>query len=161
MIYDVLESNGIEYERVDHPPVYTCDDVRRLVPGLPGAETKNLFLRDSKGRRHFLVTVGPDKRVDLKGLASELGVGGLRMASAQRLMEHLGVEAGAVTLLALINDADGAVEMLFDEELWNEEAFQCHPLVNTSTLILSKRALKAFFTAVEHEPRILAVPSRD
>ena len=161
MIYDVLDAHGIEYQRVDHPPVYTCDDVRRLVPDLPGAETKNLFLRDAKGRRHFLVSVGPDKRVDLKGLARALGLNGLRMASAERLMEYLGVEAGAVTLLALVNDPDGAVEMVFDEELWQADAFQCHPLVNTSTLILSKEALTAFFAAVGHEPAIMDVPSRE
>ena len=161
MIYDVLDAHGIEYQRVDHPPVYTCDDVRRLVPDLPGAETKNLFLRDAKGRRHFLVSVGPDKRVDLKGLARALGLNGLRMASAERLMEYLGVEAGAVTLLALVNDPDGAVEMVFDEELWQADAFQCHPLVNTSTLILSKEALTAFFAAVGHAPAIMDVPSRE
>jgi Ala-tRNA(Pro) deacylase len=161
MIYDVLESHGIAYLRVDHPPVYTCEDVRRLLPDLPGAETKNLFLCDAKGRRHFLLTVGPDKRVDLKRLAADLELTGLRMASARRLTERLGVEAGAVTLLALVNDPDGAVEMLFDEELWDEESFQCHPLVNTSTLILDKQALTAFFAAVDHAPRVMAIPSRD
>lgn len=160
MIYELLDSRGIEYQRFDHPPVFTCEDVRRLVPGVPGAETKNLFLCDAKGKRHFLVTVGPDKRVDLKLIASALGVGGLRMASAQRLADHLGVETGAVTLLALINDPNGAVEVVFDEELWDEEAFQCHPLVNTSTLVLSKQSLAAFFAAVAHSPRVIVVPAR-
>jgi Ala-tRNA(Pro) deacylase len=161
MIYEVLESHGIDYRRFDHPPVLTCEDVRRLVPGLPGAETKNLFMCDAKGRRHFLVIVGPDKRVDLRQLASDLGLTGLRMASAHRLMDHLGVETGAVTLLALVNDPEGSVEVLFDEGLWNEEAFQCHPLVNTSTLILSKDALISFFAAVAHSPRLMVIPSRD
>ena len=66
--YQFLEKNGIEYERHDHPAVYTVEEARRLVPELPAAKTKNLFLRDKKGQRHFLVIVPADKRVDIKAL---------------------------------------------------------------------------------------------
>ena len=160
MILELLESHGITYQRVDHPPVFTCEDVRRLVPGLPGAETKNLFVRDGKGRRHFLVAVRPEKRVDLKRLGVALEVSGLRMASAERLAEFLGVETGAVTLLGAMNDTHGAVEVIIDEELWAEEAFQCHPLVNTSTFILTKEAITRFFEITGHTPRVIVVPAK-
>mgnify|MGYP001070242727 CR=1 FL=1 len=68
-IYAFLSEHEIEYERHDHPPVFTVEEALRLVPRLPAAKTKNLFVRDKKGRRHVLVVVGYDKTVDLKALA--------------------------------------------------------------------------------------------
>ena len=65
-IYEILDRHGISYERTDHPPVFTVEEADRLVPPLPGAKTKNLFLRDNKGKRHFLVVVSGDKQVDLE-----------------------------------------------------------------------------------------------
>jgi Ala-tRNA(Pro) deacylase len=157
----LLAAHGIEYERADHPPVYTCEEARREAPGLPGAETKNLFVRDGKGRRHYLVAVRPETRVDLKALGALLGAGGLRFASPRRLSEHLGLEAGSVTLLGVVNDHDRAVEVVIDEDLWREPAFQCHPLVNTSTLVLRRSGLERLFALTGHTPIIVSVPARD
>ena len=70
-IYAFLTQNDIAYQRQDHPAVFTCEEALRLVPPLPGAKTKNLFLRDRKGRRHFLVVVGYEKAVDLKAWSSK------------------------------------------------------------------------------------------
>ncbi|MBM3146582.1 MAG: prolyl-tRNA synthetase associated domain-containing protein [Actinobacteria bacterium] len=155
----LLDEQGIEYLRVDHPPVYTCEQARREAPDLPGAETKNLFVCDGRGRRHFLVVVRPDTRVDLRGLGTHLGAGGLRLASARRLATHLGLEPGSVTLLGVVNDRRGAVEVVIDEDLWSAPAVQCHPLVNTSTLVLSRDALRRFLALTAHEPTITAVPA--
>ena len=116
-IYAVLDRHGIAYERVDHPPVYTCEQARELVPPLPGREVKNLFLRDKKGRRHFLVVVGYDKSVDLKSLSKVLEAPGLTMGSPERLGRYLGVEPGSVTVLAAVNDVEAAVEVVFDADL--------------------------------------------
>ena len=157
-IYRFLEKHGIAYERHDHPPVFTVADVQRLVPPLPAAGTKNLFLRNKKGTRHFLVMVPALKRVKLKALSRMLDCGHLSFGSARRLKEYLGVEPGSVTVLALINDADHAVEVVFDRDLWQESAFQFHPLVNTSTLLISRDDLKHFFRATGHELKVLAVP---
>jgi Ala-tRNA(Pro) deacylase len=159
-IFDLLATHGIEYQRVDHPPVYTCEEASRVVPGLPGAETKNLFVCDGKGRRHFLVAVRPETRVDLKELGIKLEASGLRFASPARLQKHLGLEAGSVTLLGVVNDPAASVEVVIDEDLWTELAFQCHPLVNTSTLVLSKEALTQVFAMTGHAPRVLPVPAR-
>jgi Ala-tRNA(Pro) deacylase len=68
-IYRFLARHDIEHERHDHPPVFTCEEGSRLVPDLPATRTKNLFLRDRKGRRHFLVVVGYERAVDLKALS--------------------------------------------------------------------------------------------
>src|SRR5207237_9548366 len=86
----------------------------RLVPRLRGAKTKNLFLRDKKGLRHFLVTVPHDLAVDLNALAQEIGAGRLGFASPERLLQHLGITPGSVSLLALANDTARAVEVLID-----------------------------------------------
>jgi Ala-tRNA(Pro) deacylase len=155
----LLDEQGIEYRRADHPPVYTCERARREAPDLPGAETKNLFVCDGRGRRHFLVAVRPDTRVDLRELGTLLGAGGLRFASARRLATHLGLEPGSVTLLGVVNDRRGAVQVVIDEDLWSELAFQCHPLVNTSTLVVGRDGLRRFLASTAHEPTIVAVPA--
>jgi Ala-tRNA(Pro) deacylase len=157
----LLDAHGIAYERADHPPVYTCEEARREAPGLSCAETKNLFVRDAGGGRHFLVAVRPETRVDLKALGKLLNAGGLRFASPRRLSEHLGLEAGSVTLLGVVNDHDRAVDVVIDEDLWREPAFQCHPLVNTSTLVLGRDGLERLFALTGHAPHIVAVPPRE
>ena len=81
MIFEFLNENNIAYQRVDHPPVYTCEEAAKLVPDLPGADTKNLFLRDGKGKRHFLLVIPANKKVNLKSLGKALGVSGLGFAS--------------------------------------------------------------------------------
>ena len=159
--YQFLSDNQIEYERHDHPPVYTVADVERLVPDLPAVKTKNLFLRDKKGRRHFLVAVPAQRRVNIKALGAAIGSGHLSFGSPDRLKKFLGVDPGSVTVLATINDPGHAVELIFDEMLWKETVFQFHPLVNTSTLVISRENLKRFFDLTGHEVRLLDVPGQD
>lgn len=159
--YKFLAENRIEYERHDHPPVYTVEEASRLVPSLPAAKTKNLFLRDKKGLRHFLVVVPADKRVDLRALPQVVGSNRLSFGSADRLKKYLGVAPGSVTLFAIFNDPHHAVELIVDESLWHSEAFQFHPLVNTSTLVISRENLKRFMAKTGHEFRLLEVPSQE
>lgn len=157
-IFAFLDNAGVCYEHYDHPPVRTVEEALRDVPPLPGAKTKNLFLCDRKGRRHFLVVVGFDKRVDLRALKGLLGVSSLRFGSPRRLHECLGVEPGAVSLLGVVNDRGGEVEVVVDREVWQSALFQCHPLVNTSTLLISRQGMQRFFQAAAHEPRVMEVP---
>ena len=157
-IYKFLEDHQVEYEGHDHPPVYTVEDVNRLVPPLPAAKTKNLFFRDGKGKRHFLVVVQGHKRIDIKALSNALESGKLRFGSPDRLKKYLGVDPGSVTILALVNDSQKAVEVVMDKALWASDAFQFHPLVNTSTLVISRRQLKRFLNKTGHLVQILDVP---
>ena len=159
-LFSLLHEHDIAYRRCDHPPVFTCGEANELVPPLPGARTKNLFLRDGKGRRHFLVSLGQEKTVDLKGLASALGLNKLGFASAGRLERYLGLTPGAVTILGVINDPDRQVELIVDETLWQADAFQCHPLVNTSTLVIQRPDMERFLNLTVHPPKILDVPPR-
>src|SRR2546423_11503842 len=124
-------SHGIDPKRFEPPPVMTVEESDRLVPRLPGAKTKNLFLRDKKGARHFLVTVPHDLAVDLHALGTAIGAGRIGFASPERLRQHLGIAPGSVSLLALVNDTARAVEFVIDCRLWNADAVHAHPLVNT------------------------------
>ncbi len=109
-LYQILAEQRIEYQRYDHPAVFTVEDVKRLVPPLPAARTKNLFLRDHRGRRHFLVIVPADKRVDIKALPGAIGSSRLSFGSAKRLKEYLEVDAGSVTILALDNENEDGTQ---------------------------------------------------
>ncbi len=160
-IYQFLAHHNIEYERHDHAAVFTVEEAKRLVPPLQGAKTKNLFLRDRKGRRHVLVVVGHDKSVDLKALSTLLDSSRMSLASPERLKKYLGITPGAVSILAVVNDADNEVEVVWDRDLWKAAAFQCHPLVNTSTLVILKDHLKRFLENTGHQVRLLNVPARD
>ena len=157
-IYNFLTSQAIPYERVDHPAVYTCEQAEQLVPPMTGTETKNLLVRDKKGHRHFLVVVGYEKTVDLKALSPLLAVNGLSFASPERLMKYLGIEPGSVSLLAIINDIECAVEVVLDEDLWQADVLKCHPLVNTSTLAIRRTDIEKILKVTGHRWRVLSVP---
>jgi Ala-tRNA(Pro) deacylase len=154
-----LSAHGIDAPRHAHPPVMTVAESERLVPPLPGAKTKNLFLRDKKGVRHFLVTVPHLLAVDLNALGEALGVGRLGFGSAERLAKHLRITPGSVSLLALVNDPSRAVQFVIDRKLWEAAAVQAHPLTNDATMILSHADLERFLTATGHAPQVIDVPA--
>ena len=158
--FKFLEEHDIAYERHDHPAVYTIEEADRLVPPLAAAKTKNLFLRDAKGKRHFLVLVGGDKQVDIKRLQALLGTSRLSFGSPKRLKEYLGIEPGAVSLFAVVNDPEHQVEVIADKTLWSASKFQFHPLVNTSTLVVSKEGVVRFLESTGHTPQVIEVPDR-
>jgi Ala-tRNA(Pro) deacylase len=153
-----LRRHGISAPRHEHPAVMTCEEAERLVPRLPGAKSKNLFLRDKKGLRHLLVTVPPERAVDLNALGAALGVGRLGFGSPERLQKHLGITPGSVSLLALMNDHASAVEFVIDRTLWEAPTIQAHPLVNTATMVLAHADLERFLAATGHVPKVVDVP---
>jgi Ala-tRNA(Pro) deacylase len=158
-IYAFLDSKGIRYQRYDHPAVFTVEEANRLVPDMPAAHTKNLFLRDEKGRRHFLIVVAANKKVDLRQLSGVLKSSKLSFGSPDRLGKHLGVEPGAVTVLAVVNDADHKVEVFIDRDLWRADALRCHPLVNTATLSVPREGIERLLEATGHHYQLIDVPS--
>jgi Ala-tRNA(Pro) deacylase len=152
-----LADCGIACPRVEHPPVATIDDVERLVPPLPGAPTKNLFLRDKKGTRQALVVVAAHKPVDLRALAATTGFERPSFGSADRLKRCLAIEPGCVSLLALVNDPARTVEVFIDRDIWSADAFHCHPLVNTATLSVAHEAAERFLAATGHAYRVVEI----
>jgi Ala-tRNA(Pro) deacylase len=160
-IYSFLAEQGISYEKCEHPAVFTCEEAERLVPALPGMHTKNLFVRDKKGERFFLIVVDYEKSVDLKKLGEQLEVKGLRFASPEKLKEFLGVEPGSATVLGIFVDTQSAVKVVFDKKIWEAKALQCHPLVNTATLVLSHEDIEKFLHATNHQANVIDVPARE
>ncbi|WP_037028292.1 prolyl-tRNA synthetase associated domain-containing protein [Psychromonas aquimarina] len=139
----------------EHPPLATCDEADKLNLQRQGTRLKNLFLRDNYGRRHFLLLTTPEKKVDLKQLSKQMSISRLGFASAERLDKYLRVTPGSVSLLALINDSENRVELLMDDDIWRQQAFQCHPLVNTETYVLTKSESVEFLKATGHERSVI------
>lgn len=148
----VLDRAGLVYERVDHPAAYTMEDLERM--GLPHMETiaKNLFLRDSSGKHHFLVVVAGHRQVDLKALKVLIGSSRLSFGSDERLWEHLGLTPGSVSALGVLNDPEGTVKVIFDRALREHALIGVHPNINTAMLYLKLTDLEAFLAARGHEP---------
>ncbi len=160
-IYELLEQLDISYQRFDHKPVFTCEEADQLGLDIPGAKDKNLFLRDRKGKRHFLLVVSDNKSVDIKKLSQSFNSTGLSFGSADRLKKHLDLEPGAVSILGIVNDPENSVELFVDRDIWDSEALQCHPLVNTSTLAISIKDIKVLLSHLNKTARIIDVPTRD
>jgi Ala-tRNA(Pro) deacylase len=155
-----LSQHGINYIRHDHPPVFTCEEELRHVPESGAARTKNLFMRDRRGRRHLLLVTVCSKNVSIADFAETSGADRLSFASPERLMKLLGVEPGSVTLLGLVNDAVHAVEVYIDQDVWAAPSIHAHPLRNDATLVLSHENVVRFMAATGHQPRIVTVRSR-
>jgi len=154
-----LDALGIKSTTVEHVAVFTVAESQFIKNAIPGGHTKNLFLKDKKGRI-FLVTAQAETQIDLKRLHETIGASGrLSFGSAELLGEVLGVEPGAVTPLALVNDVDGRVSFVLDETLTTYDVINVHPLVNTMTTSMAAGDLLAFLHATGHEPRILALPA--
>ena len=158
-LYAFLAEQGIAYERIDHPAVFTAEEAERLVPKARGAHAKNLLVQDRKDGRLFMLTVPFGKRTDLAAAARSLGTGKLRFASAETMQATLGVTPGAVSMLALVNDRARRVNLVLDRVLSEAEALQCHPLVNTATLVIDQDGMRKFLDAIEHVPRVQELPA--
>jgi Ala-tRNA(Pro) deacylase len=155
-LFAFLDRLGIAHTTIDHPPLFTVEESRALRGQIPGGHTKNLFLKAKTGDL-FLVVALEDARIDHKRLHHPLETGRFSFGSADLLRESLGVEPGAVTPFAAINDTDGTVSVVLDAEMMRHETLNYHPLVNTRTTAIGRDGLVRFLEATGHPPRILAV----
>jgi Ala-tRNA(Pro) deacylase len=139
-----LKELGIRYQYHSHPPVYTVEEAQEYWSDIEGAHPKNLFLRDAKGTRHFLVIAEHSKKVDLKELQQVLGSSRLSFASERRLQEHLGLSRGAVSGFGVLNDGSKEVEVILDRSLLEQELINFHPNANTATLTITVQDYRRF-----------------
>ena len=149
-----FERLGIATETVEHPPVYTVEEAKALRGELPGAHSKNLFLKDKKGR-FWLVVALEDRAVDLKALRHVIGAAPLSFGKPDALLDVLGITPGSVTPFAAINDRDGQVTVVLDAEMLEAEPLNFHPLVNTATTRISADGLVTFLGACGHAPMVV------
>jgi len=143
-VYDTLDQLNIDYRRHEHQPVYTVEEAKQYWKEIEGAHAKNLFLRNNKGNRHYLIVMEQSKSADLQNLSMKLAAGKLSFASERRLKEHLGLETGAVSPFGLINDHKKAVTVVIDRELKQFDKVNFHPNVNTATITISYHDFENF-----------------
>src|SRR2546425_13319295 len=132
-----LQDLGITYTRHEHPPVATVESAQPHWAGIDATHCKNLFLRNQKGDRHYLVILEHQKKADLRKVADQIGDGKLSFGSPERLMTHLGLTPGSVSPFGLINDATHAVRVVLDRDLKSATRLSFHPNINTSTFVVS------------------------
>ncbi len=156
-LFAMLDRLGIAHRTVTHPPLFTVAESRALRGHIPGGHTKNLFLSDKKGGL-VLLSALEDAPIALKSLHRVLGANGrFSFGSAERMRAVLGIEPGAVTPFAVINDCAGRVSVVLDATMMQQPLVNFHPLVNTMTTAIARDDLVRFLEAAGHPPRIVAV----
>jgi Ala-tRNA(Pro) deacylase len=140
----ILEELKIEYELYEHPPVFTVPEAEQYWGTIEAIHCKNLFVRNEKGNKHYLIVVESSKTVDLKSLRHILNEKNLSKASTERLTKYLGVEEGSVSPLGLINDTTKHVKLILDNDLKHSEKIGVHPNINTETIVIARDDLFRF-----------------
>ena len=153
-VYDLLDSLGISYQRVDHEPAMTieaCQDIDKLM----GTHMcKNLFLCNRQETDFYLLLMPGDKKFKTKELSSQINTARLSFANETHMEKLLDITPGSVSVMGLMNDKENKVQLLIDEDLLAHPYLGCHPCINTSSLcIKTEDILKIFLPAVHHEPR--------
>jgi Ala-tRNA(Pro) deacylase len=143
-LYDILDLLSIQYEYHEHPPVATIEDAITHWKDYKAGRCKNIFLRNHKGDRHYLVILEHLALLNIKDLEQRLRQGKLTFASDQRLFKYLGVQPGSVSPFGLINDKEKHVHLFIDIKLPDFERLAFHPNINTATLVIAKTDFIAF-----------------
>jgi Ala-tRNA(Pro) deacylase len=145
-LYELLGKLSISFEYHEHPPVATIADAKLYWKDLNSGRCKNIFFRNHKGDRHYLVVLEHLRQLDIHDLEKRLKQGKLTFASDQRLKKYLGVEPGSVSPFGLINDAAHHVHLFIDEQLSGFDRLSFHPNINTASLVISKQDFMKFLS---------------
>jgi len=143
-LYELLDKLGIRFDYREHPPVATIEEATKHWKGIHAGRCKNIFLRNHKGNRHYLVILEHLRDLNMRDLEQRLRQGKLSFASPERLKKYLGVEPGSVSPLGLINDTDHHVHLFLDKKLLNFDRLSFHPNVNTASITISRDDLIRF-----------------
>ena len=156
-LLQLLDELGMQVTTHEHEPVFTVEESDHVTASIPGAHTKNLFVKDKKGN-FFLIVAGNKARIPLNKVHSLIGAQGrVSFANADYLMQHLGVTPGSVNAFSPMNDTGGRVRVIIDAPLLENEMINCHPLINDKTTTISRKDLLRFLEHVNHEPLIIQV----
>jgi len=156
-VHDVLDALGIAYEPHAHPPVATAEEAAQHWAGIDAAHCKNLFLRNQKGTRYYLVIIEHTKRADLRAVANQIGDGKLSFASPERLMTHLGLAPGSVSPFGLTHDREHVVRVFIDRDLQSARRISFHPNINTATLVIAYADFLKFLASSGHTAESVTV----
>jgi Ala-tRNA(Pro) deacylase len=135
-LYEILDELGIVYEYLEHPPAPTIEEAIKYWKDLEATHCKNIFFRNHKGNRHYLVILEHTQALDIHDLEKRLKQGKLTFASPNRMMKYLGVTPGSVTPFGLINDRENHIHLFLDENLKESTKISFHPCINTASLVI-------------------------
>ncbi len=155
-----MAEHGIEQTTHDHPAVFRVEEGLDLKADLPGLHTKNLFLKDKKGRL-WLISAAQDTVIDLKRAHRAMGSDRLSFGNETLLWETLGVRPGSVTALGLVNDTERRVTFVLDRRLWEVAVVNFHPLANTATTALSQESFRRVLALLDREPIVVDFDALD
>ena len=157
--YDLLDSLGIAYDRVDHEAANTVADCEAVEGYLGAPICKNLFLCNRQKTNFYLLLMEGEKPFRTKELSKQIGSARLSFASSEDMETYLGVTPGSVTILGLMNDKDRKVRLILDKSVAEGDRFGCHPCINTSTLNLSMKEIREkFLPHLGVEPTLVDLP---
>jgi len=155
-VYAYLGQIDVAYTKHSHPPVFTVEEANQHWESITGMHCKNLFLRDKKGRQHYLVVLESSKQVDVKKLNEQLNER-LSFASPERLLKHLGLTSGSVSPFGLINNTDNEVTLILDRDIEESQEVNFHPNINTETLTLKTADFMRYVHAVGNQWQFLNI----
>ena len=153
-IKNYLQDLGIKFKEFKHPAVYTCEQAEKYNKNIRGIHSKNLFVKDRKSKRFYLVILPADKKLNLEELDKKLG-DKLKFANENNLKEILGVESGAVSPFGLINDKNNNAIVVTDNKIWNSDYVSFHPNINTETLELTKEDFHKYLNSLKNRINII------
>jgi Ala-tRNA(Pro) deacylase len=156
-VYAALEALGISFERYEHPPVFTGQAAAEHWARIPGTQVKNLFLRNKKGDRQYLVILEIAKQADLRHLVKVIGDDRFSFGSPERLMATLGVSPGSVSPFGLLHEGSRDVRVIVDQDLRRVERLIFHPNVNTLSLTISLPDFERFLASRPNTVRWLTL----
>ena len=154
-VYAALDAMGIAYSAHQHPPIFTGEEAAEHWNGVPGVGIKNLFLRNKKGDRHYLVILAVEKEADLRQLVKTIGDDRLSFGSPERLMSHLGVTPGSVSVFGLLHEGSNGVKVIVDEDLRSAERLIFHPNDNRASVSISFGDFSRFLESRPNQVRWL------
>ncbi|ORT48543.1 hypothetical protein ST37_17410 [Vibrio sp. qd031] len=154
-IIQFLTEHHVSFRHYEHTAVFTVQQANQLDVNIPGLATKNLFLRDGKGKRHWLWVGADDDSLDLARLSQRLEVKRLSLASSERLATFLDSAPGRVSLLDMFKAQSQQVTLLVTPSVWSSESVQCHPFDNAVTLEINTAQLKPLLQKLDNEVVIL------
>ena len=149
-----FDREGIAFASHDHPAVFRVGEGEEIKATIPGAHTKNLFLKDAKGQL-WLISAEGRAVIDLKRLHTVIGSARLSFGNAELMAETLGVTPGSVTAFGLINDTERCVRFVLDRTLAEADIVNFHPLTNTATTTVSREGFRRFLGALGVEPMVV------
>ena len=157
--YDLLDSLGLDYQRVDHEEANTMEVCRQIDVALQATICKNLLLCNRQCTAFYLLMIPGDKVFKTKDLSAQIGSSRLSFAGAEYMEQFLDITPGSVSVLGLMNDKENHVQLLIDEDVLKGEYVGMHPCINTSSLRLkTKNLMETVLPAMGHEAKIVTLP---